>query len=236
MYISNMASQFLDDKSEPCLAFIRSRISLHGNSDKPLVIGLNGLQGVGKTTLVTALAKALQAEGVNTLVLSIDDLYLERKQQALLASSHALNPLVQHRGEPGTHDMVLAKELFGALVVGKETKIPQYNKAAFSGLGDRVPSEQWQTVNAPGQKKVQVIIFEGWCVGFRPLREDQVRARHAGPSKTLHIHRLEDLLFVNARLKEYDAITDYFDGFVYIDAEDTQSVYDWRLQQERALR
>ena len=26
------------------------------------------------------------------------------------------------------------------------------------------------------------------------------------------------------------------DAFVFIDAEDTQYVYDWRMQQERALR
>ncbi|KAF3354446.1 hypothetical protein VdG1_07525 [Verticillium dahliae VDG1] len=50
------------------------------------------------------------------------------------------------------------------------------------------------------------------------------------------LHKLEHLLFVNDRLREYDAITDLLDVFVHIDAEDTSYAYDWRAQQEVALR
>ena len=56
------------------------------------------------------------------------------------------------------------------------------------------------------------------------------------PSVTLHKHRLQDLQFVNEKLREYDGITDTFDAFIHIDAEDTGFVYEWRLEQERALR
>jgi len=63
---------------------------------------LNGVQGAGKTTLVSALQETLsQKEGLQTLVCSIDDLYLSHEDQVTLAQEHALNPLVQHRGEPG---------------------------------------------------------------------------------------------------------------------------------------
>jgi len=63
---------------------------------------MNGVQGAGKTTFVKALSDRLrQQEHVETLVLSLDDLYLTHPDQVALAREHADNPLVQHRGEPG---------------------------------------------------------------------------------------------------------------------------------------
>lgn len=143
----------------------------------------------------------------------------------------------------GTHDLQLARQLFEALRGGKETKIPQYDKSAFNGQGDRVSSSKWESVNGLGQPKAQVIIFEGWCVGFRALSEAEVEHKQnsaAGKASktpsTLAKHRLEDLLFVNEKLRGYDIMTNCFDAFIHIDAEETGYVYDWRLQQEAALR
>jgi D-glycerate 3-kinase len=140
----------------------------------------------------------------------------------------------------GTHDMHLAREFFTALKNGTPVKIPQYDKSAYNGQGDRVPSSQWEEVNRPGHPKVQVIIFEGWSVGFRALVPEAVERRQAASrtqsSATLWKHRLEDLLFVNEKLKEYDVMTNMFDAFIHIDALETVYVYDWRLEQEAALR
>jgi D-glycerate 3-kinase len=140
----------------------------------------------------------------------------------------------------GTHDMRLAREFFIALKNGTPVKIPQYDKSAYSGQGDRVPSSQWEEVNRPGHPKVQVIIFEGWSVGFRALVPEEVERRQAASrtqsSATLWKHRLEDLLFVNEKLTEYDVMTNMFDAFIHIDALETVYVYDWRLEQEAALR
>lgn len=54
-----MSKEIVDDKSEHCVPFILGRIKLHGDSYKsrgetppPFFIGLNGVQGAGKTTLV----------------------------------------------------------------------------------------------------------------------------------------------------------------------------------------
>jgi D-glycerate 3-kinase len=68
---------------------------------KPFFIGLNGVQGAGKTTLVSALQETLKEKGLETLVCSIDDLYLKHEDQVALAREHPDNALVQHRGEPG---------------------------------------------------------------------------------------------------------------------------------------
>lgn len=132
--------------------------------------------------------------------------------------------------------MHLARELFSALEEGREVKIPVYDKSAYRGQGDRAPPSQWKTRNAPGQPTIQVVIFEGWCVGFRAMSSQDMRARLEAPSTTLHKHRLEDLEFVNEKLWGYDVMTDSFDAFIHIDAEETGYVYDWRLEQEAALR
>lgn len=140
----------------------------------------------------------------------------------------------------GTHDMQLAQELFTALCTQQPTLIPSYDKSAFSGAGDRVPPSQWTSINQPSQPKIQVIIFEGWCVGFRSLSPAQVEAKYAAaatdPKSTLPKHKLEHLLFINSKLKEYDIMTDTFDAFIHIDAQETGYVYKWRLEQEEALR
>ncbi|KAI1879008.1 hypothetical protein JX265_003185 [Neoarthrinium moseri] len=230
----------VDDKSPICIPFILDRLQAHkaNNPDKPFIIGINGVQGIGKTTLVKALATTLrEREGLPTLVVSIDDFYLRHEDQKALAESHPDNALVSCRGEPGTHDMALAKQFFAAITSGQPAKIPQYDKSAYSGQGDRVAEAAWETVNGPGQARVQVVIFEGWCVGFRALADGEVSARWAGASRTLRRHRPEHLRFVNERLRGgYDDITRLFDAFVHIDAEDTGYVYDWRLEQEVRLR
>ena len=135
--------------------------------------------------------------------------------------------------------MHLAQELFTALLTSSPTSIPSYDKSLFSGSGDRVPPSQWKTINGLSQPKIQVIIFEGWCVGFRSLSTSAVEAKIAAaaldPKSTLPKHKLEHLQFVNEKLKGYDVMTDAFDAFIHIDAAETNFVYKWRLEQEAAL-
>ncbi|TKA51111.1 hypothetical protein B0A55_12541, partial [Friedmanniomyces simplex] len=199
---------------------------------------------------VTTLSKTLSSppHSLPTVVLSIDDLYLPHSEQEALARSHSTNPLVQHRGQPSTHDIKLGVQLFEALAKS-ETNItlPSYDKSAFSGSGDRRPESEWETVNAEGKPPVEVVVFEGWCVGFRPLSDAEVERKwraakaeyerksdkYLGQLGKLH---LESVMFVNGKLREYDALTDRFGAFMHIDAEDTQYVYAWRLEQEAALR
>lgn len=109
-------SKIIDDKSPICIPFILSRLKEYQaqNPDRPFFIGLNGVQGAGKTTLVQALAETLRTkECLETLVCSIDDLYLTHEDQQKLAHSHAENPLVQYRGEPGMSKNSWKRKLVG---------------------------------------------------------------------------------------------------------------------------
>lgn len=162
------------------------------------------------------------------VVLSIDDLYLPHSRQQALAKSHADNPLVQHRGQPSTHDVKLGKALFEDLANRKANiRVPSYDKSAFNGAGDQRPESEWHTVNAEGSPPVEVVVFEGWCVGFRPLSDEDVERKWKAAKELydrqgdayqgqLGRQRLESALFVNANLRDYDALTDRFGAFVHM--------------------
>jgi D-glycerate 3-kinase len=154
-----------------------------------------------------------------TTTLSLDDIYLTHSAQQHLAKSHPKNPLLQHRGQPSTHDLPLGLQVFDRLRQNLPTSIPQYDKSAYSGQGDRVPEEQWETVNAEGAgKEVKVVIFEGWCVGFQALDGEELRRKWEeavqekekgeGYDGRLGYMRFEDVEAVNDALKGYDALTE----------------------------
>ncbi|KAL2148559.1 hypothetical protein VTH82DRAFT_2113 [Thermothelomyces myriococcoides] len=239
-----LQTRVVDDKSPIIIPWILSQIEEHRKQhpeetdQRPFIVGLNGVQGVGKTTLVRALAQTLQErEGLPTLVVSIDDFYLTHADQLALAAAHPDNALVQHRGEPGTHDIPLLTAFLSSLKAGTHPiPIPQYDKSAFSGQGDRAPASTWPSTSP--DRPPRVLILEGWCVGFRPLAAETLAARWTGgQSRTLHRHKLEHLQFVNDRLADYNRVVNgALDAFIHIDAEDTEYVYAWRAEQEEQLR
>ena len=152
------------------------------------------------------------------VTLSLDDIYLTHDDQVALAQAHPSNPLLQHRGQPSTHDLALGEQVFESLRAGRPTAIPQYDKSAFAGQGDRVPQSQWQVVNGDGQEKVKVVIFEGWCVGFRAwddktLREKweaavRLKEQDSNYNGRLGHVKLEDVKAVNDALRKYDNLTE----------------------------
>ncbi|EPS30724.1 hypothetical protein POX_b02273 [Penicillium oxalicum] len=243
--------EIVDDKSKHCIPFLLERLRIHTeqhpSDTPPFFLGLNGVQGAGKTVLVSTLQTILRSEpySLSVVTLSLDDIYLTHADQLALAKAHPTNPLLQHRGQPSTHDLALGEQVFASLAAEQPTVIPQYDKSAFSGQGDRVPESQWTTVNANDEKKVKVIIFEGWCVGFRAcdtqtLRakwESAVRQKESGNYQGRLGHmKFEDIQTVNEALRRYDVLTDKLDALIHIDAQDLRFVYEWRQEQERTLR
>jgi D-glycerate 3-kinase len=178
--------------------------SYHTSSKPPTIIALSGPQGSGKTTITHHLATALRTPpySLNVAVLSIDDLYLRRHDQLRLAADHPHNKLLSHRGEPGTHDLALAAQVFDAILRRRDNVVlPVFDKSLHAGAGDRVGAGV-----AVGET-VDVLVFEGWCVGFRALGDEEVErkwARGAGRGNGLRC-----LLEVNAALRGYDVLTEY---------------------------
>ncbi|MCJ1307893.1 hypothetical protein MMC25_001541 [Agyrium rufum] len=240
-------SEIFDDKSPICIPFIVEQLKNHEDS-VPFFIGLNGIQGAGKTILVKSLTETLSSPpySIPTLAISIDDYYLPYTSLQDLAKSHPSNPLLQHRGQPSTHDINLLQSNLGALTREEPTKIPVYDKSAYQGRGDRLDESEWIEVNGAGQPKIKIIIFEGWCVGFRPLLPQQLQERWQNavsqakdakldyPGRLGHV-QLDDVTVVNKALDSYAEAFRRFDTLIHLDAEDPLYVYAWRQDQETEL-
>lgn len=193
-----------------------------------LIVGVQGAQGTGKSTLAALLAMLLQQHGQTVAQLSLDDFYLGRSQRQQLAAD--VHPLLATRGVPGTHDVDLAMATMDALCQadnGQQVALPRFDKAN----DDRRPVRQWPSLQAP----VDVIILEGWCLGAGPQAE---------PALAQPINRLERerdangdwRRFVNQQLAgSYRALFARLDFLVVLQAPSFDCVYRWRGLQEQKL-
>jgi len=77
-------------------------------SEAPKCVGLAGGQGAGKSTLGRLIESACASLGLRVCVLSLDDFYLSRRSRKALARS--VQPLLETRGPPGTHDILRCRE------------------------------------------------------------------------------------------------------------------------------
>lgn len=189
-------------------------------------VGICGSQASGKSTLTAVTGRLLEARGMSVAVLSLDDLYLTRAERARLAAE--VHPLFATRGVPGTHDVALGMQVLEALQGAGQVALPSFDKAS----DDRRPRADWPRVQAP----VDVILFEGWCVGARP----QPAQALAQPVNALE--RDEDVggrwrTYANDALAgSYQALFGRLDLFVLLQAPSFEVVLDWRREQERKLR
>ncbi|KAF5251291.1 hypothetical protein FANTH_3583 [Fusarium anthophilum] len=248
----------IDPKAiEAVLDIFVPAIQAHRKSSSRLfVLGLSGLQGSGKSTWAAALSQALTNQHhLKTRMLSLDDLYHDHPELVALREANPDNGLLQTRGQPGTHDEVLAKQFFDQ-VLGrvendkKVVKWPAFDKSLHSGQGGRVSVEDWEEVSL--DEGLDVLIFEGWALGFKPLSDEEVKrkwerakASEAQQSEewaltnTLASHDISHLLLINENLRRYCetfAGPQHFDGFLHLSTDKLVQVYEWRLGQERALR
>ena len=190
---------------------------LGGDRAHPTFVGISGPQGGGKSTLAEALVVAFADVGVRASTFSIDDLYLTYEEQRTLAAVHPGNPYLLYRGYPGTHDVDLGGAVLDALRSREPVWIPRYDKSAHEGRGDRAPRESWRAVGG----EVDLILFEGWMLGFTPVTP----ARAAGPMSA-----------PNSDLARYARWHDHLDALVWLEALALDDIIDWRVDSERARR
>ncbi len=196
--------------------------------DRRLIVGLAGGQGSGKSTLAAFTAALLRREyGARVAVLGLDDLYLPRAERVTLAQE--VHPLFLTRGVPGTHDVDLGLELLDRLTGDTgSVALPRFDK----GRDERVDIAHWAPVQAP----VDVVLFEGWCVGAPP----QGTAALVDPCNDLE--REEDAAgiwrtAVNDALRQaYATLFARIGALVYLRIPDFAAVLRWREEQEALLR
>lgn len=129
--------------------------------------------------------------------------------------------------------------------------MPSFDKSILDGEGDRVPQSEWEHVSP--SLPIDVVIFEGWCVGFHAISDDQLEEHWAASKQVdtaivdkdtlstmlMRTHALEYLKLVNGSLRRYNESfkgPEEFDYFVHLGTKHLHNVYHWRIQQEEALR
>eukprot|EP00210_Caulerpa_lentillifera_P008624 g8227.t1 len=190
----------------------------------PLVLGISAPQGCGKSTLVECLINVFRDLGKRAASVSIDDFYLTREDQKSIALQWSKNPLLQCRGNAITHDLPLGEATLTRLKSLKDNEsvlIPRYDKSAFGGLGDRMEQSKWLKVEGP----LDLILFEGWMLGFRPCPEEAVKSVDV------------NLVPINEALRRYESAWDsHVDYWLVIKVQDPSWVGKWRLQAEHAMK
>jgi D-glycerate 3-kinase len=198
------------------------------NKNKPLIIGLAGGQGSGKTTISSILTLILQKYfKLNVFKISIDDFYKTRKDRKLLSKKK--HPLLMIRGVPGTHDVDLILSLFKKIKNKKfkTLQVPKFNKA----IDDRYKKNLWYKLKL----RPDVVIFEGWCVGAKAQTANQLK-KAINSTEKVYDREAKWRVHVNNQLKtKYKILFKQLDGLLYLKAKNFNLLRAWRLKQERKL-
>ena len=203
-------------------------ISKRVDKKRPLIIGLAGGQGSGKTTISSILTLILQKYfKLNVFKFSIDDFYKTRKDRKLLSKNK--HSLLMTRGVPGTHDVDLMLNFFKKIKDKKfkSLQIPTFDKA----IDDRCPKSLWHKIKI----KPDVVIFEGWCVGARAQSGKQLK-KPINSLEKVYDEGVKWRTYVNNQLKtKYKTLFNQLNGLLYLKAKNFNLLREWRLKQERKL-
>ncbi len=195
----------------------RSEAAARGGPSRPLVVGVCGPPGAGKSTI----ARAVAARGDRVATLSLDDLYFAHAARVRLAA--AVHPLLATRGVPGTHDVALGVAVLDRLAAGDRVALPRFDKPTDAPR----PVADWPVV-----EDADVVLFEGWCVGAMPQPAADLalpvnaRERDEDPNGTWR-------RFVNAELAgSYRALFAPLDRLILLRPPGFATVVAWRQAAE----
>ncbi len=194
---------------------------------RPLVQGILGGQGTGKTTLAKILVLILEKLGYKTISISIDDIYKTYAERQLLQKQDSR---LIWRGPPGTHDVSLGIETLDKLRQSENQNydnlipIPRFNKSLFHGAGDRIEPEI--------VSKVDIILFEGWFVGVRPVEE---KIFDVAPPPIITETDKKFARDMNKKLTEYLPLWEKLDSLIVLYPTDYRFSKQWRKQAEQQM-
>ena len=205
---------------------LQARLQLRlKNNVSPLIIGISGGQGSGKSTLSRILAGKFQTSGIESLILSLDDFYLTKNERIEIAKK--VHPLAIRRGVPGTHDIDLLKKILNILQKRSHT-LPLKSPIFEKGIDDRTHEKSWKVIkNFP-----KVIFLEGWCIGamsddFCPKAETEWELSN-DPNGVWKA-------WTKIQAKKYEGVWEIIDFLIFIKQESFAQVVEDRWRQEQGI-
>ena len=227
----SLPDSYADTVKKTILPLAQHLHSLRQDRSEPIVIGIHGAQGTGKSTLTEFLRELLTTHyRIPTASFSLDDLYLTRAEREQRAED--THPLFITRGVPGTHDIDLGQQVIEQLKAAgpnTETPIPAFDKSR----DDRRPQHQWPVFRG----RAEVVLIEGWCMGAEPAASETELMEPVN-----ELEQSEDpegiwRQHVNRCLRgEYRQFFSQVDSLIMLRAPSMECVLKWRTLQEHKLR
>jgi D-glycerate 3-kinase len=192
--------------------------------NRPLIQGILGGQGTGKSTLAAILVLILNHLGYHVCRLSLDDLYKTYDERLQLQQA---DPRLKWRGPPGTHDIALGLQVLQQLQSGRSKPIalPRFDKSAQAGAGDRTTPEIVQNID--------IVLFEGWFVGVRPINPAYFETAPPPIDTDSDRQFARDM---NQYLQAYLPLWDLLDRLIVLYPVDYRLSQQWRQQAEQQMK
>lgn len=225
-----LPSTYLLDATQCFLPLLHDmETEIQSTQHRPFLIGINGAQGTGKSTLAKLLSCLLTGNGHRVVNLSLDDFYYSKAKRQELADE--IHPLLSSRGVPGTHDVDLALQLLAQLAgAGPEQQVtlPGFDKS----VDDCLAVDDCEKVRGP----IDILILEGWFIGAKPQTEDELTT----PINDLETTEDSDgrwRAYVNQQLAgAYQSLFAKLNRLIVLQAPGFEAVLEWRSLQEEKLR
>ncbi len=187
-------------------------------------IMITGPQGSGKSTLSELIRLSLLSiYEKKVVIISLDDFYLKKSERLQLAKDN--HSLLKVRGVPGTHDIQLLTKIINNLELKKfPVFLPRFNKFK----DDR--EHKLKKIN-----EVDLIIFEGWCVGADPINKYYLEKNINFLESEQDSKKIWRNYYNNSLKKNYQKIFLRFKYKIFFQIPSFEYVYNWRLKQEVKL-
>ena len=223
---------FTKKEKEVINKLLQQIISIH-KKNETIIIGIQGGQGTGKTTLAKHISKVLKKKNFKTVHFSIDDIYKSVKERKELIRKNSQNPFYQiPRGLPGTHQINLLENIFIKSKKGQKFTIPKFNKSTNKGFG----SIKRNKIKV--SEGLDFLIIEGWCLGIPTTNSkglikicNKNKIDLKGMDPELKFHKVP-LKFI----KGYQKLWKHINLTIMLKPDSLKSHHKWRLQQERELK
>tara|TARA_Y100001968_G_C19422556_1_gene752580 strand:+ start:760 stop:1761 length:1002 start_codon:yes stop_codon:yes gene_type:complete len=206
----------------PLISYCRRKLE---KDPSPIILGISGLPGCGKSTLGKVLEELSMNSDLSLNVISLDDFYYPAKE---LDKAMYGNPWNVPRGLPGAHSLSDMQSTLDRFVNTGELIAPIFDKSLRNGYGDREGILESQP---------KVLVIEGWFLGCTPVTDNKTVCDLVNDDIQLNLsnNEREYRLIIQDNLCNYLPIWKMISKLWHIRAEEFQFTSIWKQQQENNM-